>query len=92
MDATTAALVARGDHSGLDAATLALLDYAERLTVDPSSVAAEHVEALRTAGWDDRAILDANLVVSYFNLVNRIVDGLGVELEPTRRHGEVGEE
>jgi hypothetical protein len=40
------------------------------------------VAALRAAGLDDRAIVDANQVVSYFNYVNRIADGLGVELEP----------
>lgn len=39
------------------------------------------VDALRTAGFDDRAIVDANQVVSYFNYVNRVADGLGVELE-----------
>lgn len=41
------------------------------------------VEALRAAGCDDRAIVDANQVASYFNYVNRVVDGLGVELEET---------
>ena len=39
------------------------------------------VTALRSAGFDDRAIVDANQVASYFNYVNRIADGLGVQLE-----------
>jgi NAD(P)H-hydrate epimerase len=39
------------------------------------------VEALRAQGLDDRTIVDANQVVSYFNYVNRVADGLGVELE-----------
>lgn len=39
------------------------------------------VEALRRVGLDDRQILDVNLVASYFCFVNRIVHGLGVELE-----------
>ena len=43
------------------------------------------VEALRTVGLDDRAIVDANQVVSYYNYVNRVADGLGVELEDGRR-------
>ncbi len=30
----------------------------------------------------DRDIVDANQVVAHFNYVNRIADGLGVELEP----------
>ncbi len=32
-------------------------------------------------GFDDRAIVDANQIASYFNYVNRVVEGLGVELE-----------
>ena len=39
------------------------------------------VERLRDTGLDDRAIVDANQVVAYFNYVNRVADGLGVELE-----------
>jgi len=39
------------------------------------------LEALRAAGWDDRAIVDLTLVVAYYNFVNRIASGLGVELE-----------
>ena len=39
------------------------------------------IEPLRTVGLDDRAIVDANQVVSYYNYVNRVADGLGVELE-----------
>jgi alkylhydroperoxidase family enzyme len=40
------------------------------------------VARLREAGWNDTAILDLNLVVSYFAFVNRLADGLGVGLEP----------
>jgi len=35
----------------------------------------------RKAGWSDRAILDTTLVISYFTFVDRIADGLGVQLE-----------
>lgn len=60
----------------------ALCDYAWALSVDPG--AAERRDptmVLRAQGLSDRAILDATLVVSYFNFVNRMVLGLGVELE-----------
>lgn len=59
----------------------ALLEYADALTRDPSSVRAAHVDRLRAAGFDDRAIHDACAIVAYFAFVNRIADGLGVELE-----------
>lgn len=59
----------------------ALVRYAERLTLTPGSVGAADVAALRAAGFDDRAIHDACAIVAYFAFVNRIADGLGVELE-----------
>ncbi len=59
-----------------------LCRYAIKLTLQPWTMQAHDVEALREAGFDDRAIVDANQVVSYFNYVNRVADGLGVELEP----------
>ncbi len=59
----------------------AILEYAEKLTVAPGDVRAADVEALRAAGLDDLAIHDLCAVVAYFAFVNRIADGLGVELE-----------
>ena len=60
----------------------ALLQYAERLTLAPASVQDVHVAALREVGLDDRAIHDAAQVAAYFAYINRIADGLGVDLEP----------
>jgi alkylhydroperoxidase family enzyme len=40
------------------------------------------VAALRAAGHEDRAILDAVEIVGYFNYINRVADGLHVDLEP----------
>ncbi len=37
------------------------------------------VEALRGHGFDDVAITIAAQVISYFNYINRIADGLGVD-------------
>ena len=66
----------------LDPADRALLAYVEKLTLAPATVAAADVEALRAHGYDDRMIHDAAAVVGYFAFVNRLADGLGVELEP----------
>lgn len=65
----------------LDAPTRALLDYAVKLTRTPGEMSRSDVEALRAAGLSDRAIHDAAQVAGYFNYINRIADGLGVELE-----------
>lgn len=68
--------------AGLDGATSALLEFCEKLTLSPESVGAADIDGLRGAGWDDRAIHDAVQVVSYFNYINRVADGLGVDPEP----------
>jgi len=61
---------------------ISLCQYAEQLTKNPDSAEKDDVTVqLKNAGFSDSAILDATLVVAYFNFVNRIVLALGVELE-----------
>ena len=55
-----------------------MLDYTAKLTRTPGDMTRQDVEALREAGFDDRAILQINLIASYFNYINRVADGLGV--------------
>ena len=92
MDAAAFAadIAAQGSEAAPTAKLRALLQYAERLAAEPASVASEHVEALRSAGYDDRAIHDAAQITAYFSYINRVADGLGVDLEPEMR-GEAGE-
>jgi uncharacterized peroxidase-related enzyme len=59
-----------------------MLDYAEKLTRTPAAVRREDVEALRQVGFSDADILHIAEVTAYYAFVNRIADGLGVELEP----------
>ena len=42
---------------------------------------ADDVETLRSHGYSDEAIHDIAQVAAYFNYINRIADGLGVDLE-----------
>lgn len=58
-----------------------MLDYAAKLTLEPWNMSESDVEGLREAGFSDSAILDICQVTSYFAFVNRLADGLGVELE-----------
>lgn len=67
------------DSAGLSARETRLVDYAERLTRSPADVKESDVQALRTAGLTDREILQANMITAYFNFVNRIAEGLGVD-------------
>ena len=55
-----------------------MLDYAARLTREPARIGPADVEGLRQAGFDDRAILQINLIASWFNYINRVADALGV--------------
>lgn len=47
------------------------------LRIKRSSLKRADCEMPATVVWD-RQILDANLIVSYFNFANRIADGFGV--------------
>ena len=69
------------DYKSIDFSirTLAILNYAEKLTITPGLVNEFDVQNLRIHDIQDKDILNINLVVSYFNFVNRIANGLGVE-------------
>jgi uncharacterized peroxidase-related enzyme len=58
-----------------------MLDYAVKLTLTPWEMVPADVERLRDQGFSDSAILDINQITGYFAYVNRLADGLGVELE-----------
>jgi uncharacterized peroxidase-related enzyme len=58
-----------------------MLDHAVKLTRDATKVCKEDIEGLRTAGFDDRAILQITLIASWFNYINRVADALGVGRE-----------
>jgi len=55
-----------------------MLDYAAKLTKEPWRVVPGDLDKLRNVGFDDRGILQINLIASWFNYINRVADGLGV--------------
>ncbi len=58
-----------------------MLKYATKLTREPWNMNQADVQRLREAGFEDVDILDINQITGYFAFVNRLADGLGVELE-----------
>jgi len=60
---------------------LAGLQYAEQLTMGAAELAAEDIDKLRGAGFDDGEILELNQVTAYFAYANRTVLGLGVSTD-----------
>ena len=61
----------------------AILNYAAKLTKEPASITKRDVSDFRArhAELTDHMLHDIVQVVSYFNYVNRLADGLGIELE-----------
>ena len=69
------------ETAGLDDRRLAMLRYSVKLTHTPGEMARKDVRSLRTAGFSDADVLAIAEVTGYYAYANRIVDGLGVELE-----------
>ena len=53
-----------------------------KLTLRPADVGRDDVDALRQHGLEDAAVHDAIQVIAYFNYINRVAEGVGVEPEP----------
>ena len=64
-----------------------MLDFGTKLTRVPQQMVHGDQQALRDAGYSDREILDITLIVSYFNFVNRLAQGLGVEMSDEEAGG-----
>lgn len=60
-----------------------MLAYTVKLNNAPGSMTGQDLQPLREAGFDDLGIMDIVMVVSLFNFMNRIADGLGVQTEPS---------
>ena len=72
------------DHSTapLEPRVRAMLDYALKLTLHPTTMSEADVELLREAGWTDEDVMDVAEVTGMFNLTNRMASGLGWEPNP----------
>lgn len=68
--------------ANLPARDRVLLDYAVALTCEPEERTAADIDRLREYGFEDAEILRATEITAYYNLSNRLVQGLGVTLEP----------
>ncbi len=55
-----------------------MLDYVVKLTKDATKCSPVDHARLRSAGFDDRGILQITLIASWFNYINRVADSLGV--------------
>jgi uncharacterized peroxidase-related enzyme len=76
--------------AGLTPREVALLDFAVKLTQTPSGTRRQDLDALRGHGFTDEQLVDAVHCISYFNFINRVRDGLGVDPEPSMHYGKEG--
>ena len=77
-DKVEKALHDKQPQNAFEGAELALLQYAEKLTLNPGAMVQQDVQVLKDLGVPDGEILEANQIVGYFNYVNRCLNGLGV--------------
>jgi uncharacterized peroxidase-related enzyme len=65
----------------IDSEDRQILEFVEELTLRPGEITEETIQPLKQLGFDARMLHDIVQVAAYFAYVNRIADGLGVELE-----------
>ena len=64
-----------------------IVRHAEKLTTAPGAMTESDLDELRVVGLDDSDILDLSLITAYFNFVNRLALGLGVDYTPEELRG-----
>ena len=68
------------DAAPIDDKLKPVLKYVRKLTKEPSKMTRKDADAIFEAGWDERAFFDAVTVCALHNLMNRMVDGTGVDV------------
>ena len=62
-----------------------MLDFAVKLTKAPTEMRESDVLALRELGLSDEQILSVVGITCLFNFMNRLADGLGVDIDADRQ-------
>lgn len=68
--------------AGLDAADVAVMAYAERLSTDAAAMTDDDARSLREVGFTDRQIVDITLAAAARNFFSRALLALAVPIEP----------
>jgi uncharacterized peroxidase-related enzyme len=77
-------------QAGLSARDVAMLDYAEKVTVAASTVTETDIEQLRAHGFSDVQISDIALCASWRNFISRFFDAVGATPDDEYRALEPG--
>jgi uncharacterized peroxidase-related enzyme len=65
----------------VDARLKPVLRYFAKLTRTPDGLTSDDADAVYAAGWDQDALYHAVATCALFNFMNRLVEGLGIELQ-----------
>ena len=79
-------------NSGLPVEEVALMEFAQKVTLEPNQITSQDIDLLREKGLSDEEILDVVLTVTARNFMSKTLDALGaepdaalMELEPELR-------
>lgn len=74
----TALLTTDMESAAVDGRLRPVLAYVAKLTATPHRITPADAEAVLSAGWSEKALHDAVSICGLFNLMNRLVSGLGI--------------
>jgi uncharacterized peroxidase-related enzyme len=77
--ATVRAIVTDHRHAGLAPVDVAVMDFADQVAADATSVRAADVEVLRDHGLSDDEVLDVALAAALRCFFSKVLDAMGVE-------------
>ena len=60
---------------------MAMCEFAKKLTENPNKVNKKDIELLKSYDLSDKDISQIVQIIAYFNYINRVADGLGLEPE-----------
>ncbi len=67
--------------SSLSEQQKAICYFAEKLTLSPGNINENDIKKVKKYGYSDKEISEIVQIISYFNYINRVADGLGLEPE-----------
>ena len=79
-EALLSQLIVDIDAAEVDERIKPVLRYIKKLTETPSRMTEADAQAIYAAGWDEQAFFDVVSICGLHNLLNRVVDGCGIEV------------
>ena len=77
-------LMADLETAAVDERLKPVLRYARKLTLTPARLTQADADAVYAAGWSEEALFEAVGITALFAMMNRIVDGTGIEARNTK--------